>query len=249
MNSAARFRRLAGATIALAICAPLAFGATPERRLADRLTPLDYRGEDGPVAMAVDAGGTRWSAWSYRRGLEADIAVARQFGSVWSGAELLDPGNGLLDDQPAIAFLADGRPVVAWRQRADGAPGRIVYSLLDGGRWTDPAPVTPATIDASSPHLLRTGGSLVLVYVADGRAICTRVLFPEAQGLSDLGGNSASGGIVIEGEGGSRFENDEDEPDSGSNGPDPMPTRSIPPPDAGGYSTGNGDGPPVDFGK
>ena len=247
MNSAARPGRLAAPAIVSAICATFALGAAPDRDLAGRLTPLDYRGNDGPVAMATDAGGARWSAWSYRRGLETDIAVARQVGTVWSEARLLDAGNGLLDDQPAIAFLDDGRPVVAWRQKAGEDPGRIVYSVLIAGRWSDPQPVTPETIDASDPRLLRVGADLVLVYVASGRAIRTRILFPTMNWAGDQAGRSGSRDITVDGD--ARFEDDKDHTDSGSNGPDPMPTRSLPPNGAGDYSTKDGSTPPADFGK
>jgi len=233
MNSAARRLRVAACTATILFAAGLAFAAAgkPAGDRAERLAPLDYRPADGPVAMARAADGSRWAAWSYARGLETDIAVAFEVGSVWSGAVLLDPDNGLVDDQPAIAFLPDGRPLVAWRQHVDGGPGRIVGSILTAGSWSAPVALTPEGTDASQPRLLSVEQGLLLVWIADGRRAVSQSITPAAtvspatrQAETDSRGGTDN---VIPGNPTGK----DPEADSGSNGPDPMPTRNLPPED------------------
>ncbi|RMF74579.1 MAG: hypothetical protein D6738_05955 [Acidobacteria bacterium] len=225
MNTAARSSRLVLLLAVAALAVPASLGAA-DPGLRERLAPLDYRAEDGPVAMARSADGTRWSAWSYRSGLETDIAVARQVGRVWSEAELLDRGNGLLDEQPTIAFLADGRPVVAWRQVDASGRGTIVVSVLTGSAWSAPEAVTDAAADASQPRLVTLATGLMLVWVADGSRLDARLLFPEIVRGASVD-EVPTVDIPMPGTG--TNEGDDPEADSGSNGPDPMPTRTPPP--------------------
>jgi len=205
-------RRLLTITLcaAVALAAGSAFAAPRgnEKARLD-LFPDFHAGADGPVFMATDPAGAVWAVWSYRHGLETDIAVSRAVGRTWTAPQLLGTANGLDDLDPRIAFMPNGEPVVAWWQDGPAAGDeQIVLSRMFSGTWS-PAAVIAAP--AKNPNFagFDADGSLVLVSTP-----CA----PEGQG----------GGMQIHGV--SWAPVGEQEPDGGTNGPDPMPTIIIAPP-------------------
>lgn len=173
----------------------------------------DYRGEqDGPVFMAVDPGGRLWAAWSYAQGGEFDVAVSVSEGRVWTFPVLLGEANGRNDVDPRIAFLADGTPVVAWWQEAtEGSTARVLHSAgTAAGGFSQPV-VTRS--ESTRPSILATseaGFTVGSVSIDGGVTIDDIDVTPPRQSIR-RGRERAS-------------------PDGGTNGPDPMPTFIIRPP-------------------
>lgn len=236
MNSGrARRAALIGLLLAALVAPALAAGPRDLDR-PGRLQPDSVAAQDGPVSMAADAAGIRWAAWSYVSGLEADIAVSRSVGETWLPSALLGAGNGLIDTEPVIAFLADGRAVVAWTQRAhDDERTHVVFSFLATDGWSAPARINEAGTVARSPRLLTLDSGLAIVFVGDGGSLVSRRLAvdesaatatqtkgrPTGTTVKPLPSAHDSSGTMT---GDGAFK-------SGSNGPDPMPTIRLPPPD------------------
>lgn len=165
---------------------------------ATTLPPLpdDRSVTDGPSFMAVDRTGTTWAVWSYRRGLELDIAVSRQVGSVWTTPELVGTAN--VDDlDPRIAFLPDNTPVLVWWQRdLAGGGDHVVWSALKAGAgWTAVAALDQ--FGGSEPNVFMTGEDITVVWLDANGTLQSRVI---------------------------RFRLPSNAGGTGNNGPDPVPT-------------------------
>jgi hypothetical protein len=215
--------------------APPASGELPSRELV--------RG-DGDGAMAVNAAGERWSAWTYRRGLETDIAVSVRVGRVWAPAALLTTPDGLADTGADIAFLPDGRLVVAWlKSVAEGQPGVVMISVGENDRFSTPRPVSGMDERVRAPSFLDAGERLLLAWVSDeglplasalevNPTLSVRVRDSKDQRdsvVASLRGEpstSTSAEKVDDGGGSSGH--------GGSNGPDPIPVIYLPPPHGDG---------------
>lgn len=158
----------------LAIVASLApaAAAPPEGEELRRVPDADYRDPlaDGPAYMAVDGEGRTWAVWSYRRGAELDIAVARSVGRTWTAPELIGT-PGADDVEPRIAFTADNIPVIVWRQTVpDTDAGTIVATSLVNGLWTTAQRVGEGT----APALFVTGDRITVGFVDSTGQVCTR---------------------------------------------------------------------------
>jgi hypothetical protein len=199
----------AASLVALLALSSFAMADGPAVRAAApaSLTPTGYSMvADGSVDMAVDADGQRWAAWTYARGLERDIAVARQIGRTWVPVALMTGDVATRDTQPSLDFMPDGRAIVAFRSAPfDGAPARIAVSVRHDGAWQPVFHATDGQHAARSPHLVRALGGVALVYVDEATQSIEQMLLLTA--------------------------GDENEPHAGSNGPDPIPTINLPPPD------------------
>ncbi len=197
--------------VALLTCG-LALAAPPPAGRPAGLSP-DYRAEqDGPVFMAVDPAGRLWAAWSYAQGGEFDVAVSVSEGRVWTFPTLLGVGNARNDVDPRIAFLADGRAVVAWwQEEAEGSPARVLHSTgAAPGDFSEP---TVLRSESSRPSIFATSetGFTLGSVLADGSVAIDDVsVVPPSQSIR-RGRERAS-------------------PQGGTNGPDPMPTFVIRPP-------------------
>jgi hypothetical protein len=168
--------------------------------------PLQAGVQDGPLVMADNGHGMRLAAWAYRSGLEIDVALSLRIGNTWGPVELFGQGNGLIDYEPDLAFLPDGRPVLAWTQR-DARTGRsdVVFSMLTAEGWQAPERINQAGTNASSPHLVPSLGQLSVVFADASGQLVSRTFTTSAADEDETQGNS------------------------GSNGPDPMPNIRIPP--------------------
>jgi hypothetical protein len=187
--------------------------------------------QDGPVSMVRADSGTTWAAWSYRRGLELDIAISHSIGQTWSPPVLIGTGNGLADVDPQLGFLFDGRPLLVWAQ-TDGTASRIVAAVLGDDGWSDPTMVAP---DGRQPRLLSTADGLVAIGTDSNGTLFQQLIAP-ARDPSTMGGDVpmldwGSYSVLPSNP------SPQDEPDanSGSNGPGPMPTRAP----SGGDGTGD----------
>lgn len=170
-----------------------------------RMLPIQLGPEDGPLTMADNGHGLRLAAWAYQSGLEVDIALSQRVGNTWTPVELFGQGNGLIDREPDLAFLPDGRPVLIWVQfHPRSGHSDVVFSLLTAEGWRAPERVNAPGTSASAPHLVPTLGQLSVVFANGSGQLVTRAFSTNS------------------GEGGYRSE-------SGSNGPDPMPNISVPP--------------------
>lgn len=160
----------------------------------------DYRdaAQDGPSFMSVDAQGRTWAVWSYRRGLEVDVAVSRAIGRTWTSPEIV--GSAGTDDlDPRIGFRADGTPVLVWWQAgAEAGQGRVLAAVLENGRWSAPVPVA----EGVRPALFFTANGLTLAFVDLEGTLRSLPLEPQV----------------------SRGTYTYREPPDTSNGPDPLPT-------------------------
>lgn len=237
MNSGRAHRAALIGLLLAALTAPaLAMGPRDLDR-PGRLQPDSVAAQDGPVSMAADAAGIRWAAWSYVSGLEADIAVSRSVGETWLPSALLGAGNGLIDSEPAIAFLADGRAVVAWTQRAHADDRtHIVFSFLATDGWSAPARVNDAGTIARSPRLLPLDSGLAIVFVDDrGTLVSRRLAVDEADSSATQTKGRPTNGTTVKplpsAQDSSGTMMGDGPFKSGSNGPDPMPTIRLPPPD------------------
>ncbi len=171
------------------------------------LTP-DYHGEeDGPVYMATDPEGNLWAVWSYRNGIESDIAVTRNVGRTWLPPVLLGAGNGRNDLDPRIAFDVLGRAVVTWWQEGtEDALPRVLLSRLEDGVWKGPWVWSPEGVPAHHPNIFPgDDGQLHVAYIDDGNVI-------------------HANGVDIK-------PIDRPDPDGGTNGPDPIPSLVVGDPD------------------
>lgn len=225
-------------TIVLAMSAAMAAPLAGATRTRGSVEPDYVTGNDGPVAMALDAQGVRWAVWSYASGLERDIAVSRNVAGTWSAPALIGQSNGVIDGEPAIGFLPDGRAVIAWTQMRPNEDGSsVVYSFQAGLSWSAPQAIPGLSVSASSPRLIATSTDLVLVFVTAEGAVETRALVAAtaADSLERRGSGARSVGFgspVSSGNNQIGRPSGAPERDSGSNGPDPMPTIRLPPPSA-----------------
>lgn len=207
-----RRQRILALLIAVMLCAGAALAGSPPVARPAGLTP-DYRAEgDGPVTMAVDPAGRMWAVWAYAQGGEFDVAVSVSDGRVWTYPTLLGVANGRDDVDPRIAFLPSGSPVVVWWQAPNATAGpRVMQSVARAGEF--PAP-TVVRENARQPAILATSTtSLTLGLVDDSGEVQT-----QQSPLSPI--NVGPGWRDMPG------------PDGGTNGPDPMPTLVIKPPDS-----------------
>jgi hypothetical protein len=152
-----------------------------------------------------------WAVWAYAQGGEFDVAVAVSDGRVWTYPKLLGVANGRNDIDPRIAFLPNGMPVVVWWQEATATAGpRVMQSVAWTGEF---APSTVVRENARQPAILAAGsGSLTLGLVDESGQVLTE--------QSQLKSVPIGPGW-----------RDKPSPDGGTNGPDPMPTLIIKPPD------------------
>ena len=205
-----RRQRILALLIVVMLCAGAALAGSPPVARPAGLTP-DYRAEgDGPVTMAVDPAGRMWAVWAYAQGGEFDVAVSVSDGRVWTYPTLLGVANGRDDVDPRIAFLPNGSPVVVWWQTPNATAGpRVMQSAARAGEFSAPATVCE---NARQPAILASSDdSLTLGLVDESGGVQTQQ-YP----LSPI----------------KVRERDKPEPDGGTNGPDPMPTRIIKPPDS-----------------
>lgn len=200
-----RMLLFAAAALAAGLLVPTGASAASLGRdgRGDRQPPAtDYRDAalDGPSFMAVDAQGRTWAVWSYRRGAEVDIAVSRAVGRTWTAPELI--GTAGADDlDPRLTFTVDGKPVVVWWQRAADGTGTVFAAARSSAGW-------------SAPTAVATGTSPAAFTGPDGRLYV---------GYLDGAGKVKSRAMLVTGTTGFAG-------DSGSNGPDPLPTVVIRPP-------------------
>jgi len=207
-----RRQRILALLIVVMLCAGAALAGSPPVARPAGLTP-DYRAEgDGPVTMAIDPAGRMWAVWAYAQGGEFDVAVSVSDGRVWTYPTLLGVANGRDDVDPRIAFLPSGSPVVVWWQAPNATAGpRVMQSVARAGEF--PAP-TVVRENARQPAILATSAtSLTLGLVDDSGEVQT-----QQSPLSPI--NVGPGW------------RDGPGPDGGTNGPDPMPTLVIKPPDS-----------------
>ena len=207
-----KLQRFLALLITVMLCAGAALAGSPPVARPAGLTP-DYRADgDGPVTMAIDPAGRMWAVWAYARGREFDIAVSVSDGRVWTFPTLLGVANGRDDVDPRIAFLPGGSPVVVWWQAPNATAGpRVMQSVARAGEF--PAP-TVVRENARQPAILATSAtSLTLGLVDDSGEVQT-----QQSPLSPI--NVGPGW------------RDGPGPDGGTNGPDPMPTLVIKPPDS-----------------
>lgn len=193
---------LAISTILVAPAA-LAKGKSGGSRLEPPPIPSAFSATlDGAVFTAYDGQGTLWAVWTYRRGLERDIAVSYMIGRTWSVPEILGTNNGLDDLDPRIGF-SHGFPVVIWWQ--DGpqqGDERVVMSTRANNRWNTP------------------------VQLSDGPGSHPQIFNSSA----DENGNVGYGYIATDGTykaGGVEVKPVDPKPEGGSDGPDPFPTIVI----------------------
>lgn len=154
--------------------------------------PVFHQGlaeQDGPVFMAAAPNGELWAVWSYRRGLEIDIAISRcGAGGTWSAPELM--GRPLVDDVEArLVFLPDGTAVLAWTELRDGK-GRVVVMVLRDGAWITPA--NQVERPGVQPSLFVTGRAVTLAWIGNDGVLQWSVLDTEQprQALAGGGGNN-----------------------------------------------------------
>jgi len=159
---------------------------------------------DGPVFMARDQTGRLWAVWSYRTGLNVDIAVSRAIGDTWTNPVLVGEANGAADLDPRLQFLPDGTGLLVWWQRPDDGSwnDRVVMAQQVGDSWTGPVQVSPSGQSANRPSVfVSASGSTAIGFVVtpeDGG--------PSSIQLTTVATMSSTG------------------PNGGSNGPDPIPT-------------------------
>ena len=205
-----KLQRFLALLIAVMLCAGAALAGSPPVARPAGLTP-DYRAEgDGPVTMAIDPAGRMWAVWAYAQGGEFDVAVSVSDGRVWTYPTLLGVANGRDDVDPRIAFLPNGSPVVVWWQAPNATAGpRVMQSVARAGEFSAPATVRE---NARQPAILASSDdSLTLGLVDESGGVQTQ--------------QSPLSPIKVR-------ERDKPEPDGGTNGPDPMPTLIIKPPDS-----------------
>lgn len=207
-----RHQRILALLIVVMLCTGAALAGSPPVARPAGLTP-DYRAEgDGPVTMAVDPAGRMWAVWAYVQGGELDVAVSVSDGRVWTYPTLLGVANGRNDVDPRIAFLPNGAPVVVWWQEPNASAGsRVMQSVARAGSFAAPTTVRE---NARQPAILATSdSSLTLGLVADSGEVQTQ--------QSPLSPIDVGPGW-----------RERPAPDGGTNGPDPMPTLIIKPPDS-----------------
>jgi hypothetical protein len=204
-------QRILALLIVVMACAGAALAGAPPVARPAGLSP-DYRAEgDGPVSMAVDPAGRMWAVWAYAQGGEFDVAVAVSDGRVWTFPTLLGVANGRNDVDPRIAFLPNGAPVVVWWQEATAtAAPRVLQSISRAGEFAAPTIVRE---NARQPAILASSsGSLTLGLVDEAGEVQT---LESPVTPTPIGGNWR----------------EKPSPDGGTNGPDPMPTLIIKPPE------------------
>jgi hypothetical protein len=204
-------RRILVSLIVVMLCASAALAGSPPVARPAGLTP-DYRTEgDGPVSMAIDPAGRMWAVWAYAQGGEYDVAVSVSDGRVWTFPKLLGVANGRNDVDPRIAFHPNGSPVVVWWQEATAtARSRVLQSVGNAGAFSEPLTVREG---ARQPAILATSALSVTLGLVDESG--------EVQTQQSSFGPSPMGPGWHE----------KPSPDGGTNGPDPMPTLVVRPPD------------------
>lgn len=205
-------QRILALLIVVMLCAGAALAGQPPVARPAGLTP-DFRAEgDGPVSMAVDPAGRMWAVWAWAQGGEFDVAVSVADGRVWTYPTLLGVGNGRDDVDPRIAFLPNGTPVVVWWQQATATAGpRVMQSVASrAGAFGTPTIVRE---NARQPAILAAeDDNLTLGLVDESGEVRTQQTSPSP---------------IPPGSGW----REKPEPDGGTNGPDPMPTLILRPPD------------------
>lgn len=199
-------RRLVLCALVVLALVPAALPAPPSSGL--RPSPMvDYRAQqDGPSFMAIDPAGRVWSVWSYRRGLEIDVAISMGVGRTWTSPVLVGtPGVDDLD--PRIGFLSSGQALLVWWQKGHTAEeNRVMYSILFNGDWTPPRSFLG--IVGSSPSLfIGPNDEVTVAYQPPVGAPMTTsgaLVKPVPHPAPDDPGS-----------------------DGGTNGPDPMPTIIV----------------------
>jgi len=235
MSRECAWRKTVIAAFLVSLCSlALAVPQNGVARNQGTIEPDYVSGADGPVTMAVDAEGVRWAVWSYASGLERDIAVSRNLAGTWTPPALVGEANGLLELDPVIGFLPDGRAVIAWTQssESDGIT-RVVFSFQAGASWSAPRDVLGGAGTASTPRLLSIGGDLILVFVNGEGQVEMRALIAETVRASGdrRSAVARTPGLSNPDTPKGRVGTPEaTERDSGSNGPDPMPGIRRPPP-------------------
>jgi hypothetical protein len=136
------------------------------------------REEPGSAAVAVDASGTIYIAWSGYHAGNWDVYLTRsQDGGASFGPRVRvdDSGAAPVDQRrPALALDAAGNPVVAWEDRRGGDWDIYVARSLDGGASFGPGvPVDhtgAGTADQTEPALRFDGAGRLHVVWQDGRS-------------------------------------------------------------------------------
>ncbi len=176
---------------------------------ADRVPATDYRSaQDGPSFMAQSPSGQTWSVWSYRRGAELDVAISRAVGRTWTAPELV--GTAGVDDlDPRLAFLSDGTAILAWWQHTPGSPDRVLVSALGPGATAWTAPTVVSGGPASQPNIFVNGDGLFTVGFLNPDGSVT--MLPMTVKTVDPKNPPPPN------------------PDTGTNGPDPIPSLLVTP--------------------
>jgi hypothetical protein len=167
---------------------------------------------DGPISMAVDKQGAMWGVWSYRRGLEIDIAVARLVGRTWTAPELIGTGNGVADLDPRITFVGEIPFVTWWQDGPALRDERVVFAIRWNNTWVGPIQINTEGIPGSRPNIFGGDDDEVTIGWVDPDGV--------------LHGN----GVQIKPK--------DPEPEGGTIGPDPLPSIVVgdPPKNSGGSS-------------
>lgn len=169
---------------------------------------------DGPISMAVDKDGSMWGVWSYRRGLETDIAVARLVGRTWTAPELIGSSNGVADLDPRIAFVGDVPFVTWWQDGPRQRDERVVFAIRWNNTWVGPFQINMESVPGSRPNIFGSDADSVTV------------------GWVDCDGALHGNGVQIKPK--------NPEPEGGTIGPDPLPSIVVgDPPKSGGGSSQN----------
>jgi hypothetical protein len=136
----------------------------------DRALPHGYAvpGLDGtPVTIESAVENKTVAAWTYRSGLETDLAVAVLDASgTWSEPVYFGRADGLDQVQPSLAVDSSGTVYLAMTT----LPSREIWLavLPAGGAWTTPVAVTVAGEPASRPTVRVVADRLVIAYRSGG---------------------------------------------------------------------------------
>ncbi|MFN7964749.1 MAG: hypothetical protein U0V87_03560 [Acidobacteriota bacterium] len=211
-------RRLVCILILAMAAAGSTFAAAPrnsESRVGAQV-PLGFSDRwDGPISMAVDKEGVMWGVWSYRRGLETDIAVAKLVGRVWTTPMLITTPNGVADLDPRISFVGSVPFVTWWQDGPEKGDERVVFSILWKKAWIGPIQINAEGTPGSRPNIFSSDDDQVTV------------------GWIDIDGVLHGNGVVIKPK--------DPQPEGGTIGPDPLPSIIVNDcPKGGGSGSGSG---------
>jgi lysophospholipase L1-like esterase len=147
----------------------------PVRVSADDGDPALY---DRQPRLAVGEDGRPWLVWTgHQSGVDDEIYASHWTGVRWTSEQMVSADDTAVDDSPAVALDAQGRPWVAWQGRVDDGTNtylRILTSHQDAARFTwtgEEVASSPlsAPVDEVRPALSPDGGGrLHLTWIARG---------------------------------------------------------------------------------